>query len=299
MDCSIFQYIGILTFSYFIVKLVLKLREGFRLYFFSTYPDFSQYGKWSVVTGPTSGIGKATAFQLASRGQNIVLISRNQEKLKTVASEIERKYNVQTKWLAIDFSLDEEIYDQITDFLQGLDIGTLVNNVGIGHKLGKFLDIPNLSTLIRNIIRVNVISAVKMTQIVLPGMVERKRGLILNVSSISAVKPTSYLLMYSATKTFLNFFSQGLSYEYESKGITIQSCMPSLVQSNLTEYLPRYKKMISAEDYCKSWLATVDKTRWTHGYLTHAFQARIYLHLCNQNKIGDETLKTLCYGILI
>ncbi|CAK8678154.1 unnamed protein product [Clavelina lepadiformis] len=199
----------------------LLLVEGGRLYIFSTYPDFSKYGKWSVVTGSSTGLGKATALQLASRGQNIVLMSNEEEELRKVASEIESKHNVQTKCLTIDFSHDEEIYDEIADFLQGLDIGTLVNNVGIAQGLYRFLDIPNLSTFIRNIIRINAVSVVKMTQIVLPGMVERKRGLILNLSSMAAVKPVSHIIMYCATKTFVNYFSQGLSYEYESKGIKV------------------------------------------------------------------------------
>ena len=61
-----------------------------------------------------------------------------------------------------------------------------------------------------------------MTQVVLPGMVKRKRGLVLNLSSFAAVKPVKNYAMYSATKTFVDYFAQALSYEYESKGITIQ-----------------------------------------------------------------------------
>ncbi|XP_076799832.1 very-long-chain 3-oxoacyl-CoA reductase-like [Clavelina lepadiformis] len=76
MDCSVFQYIGIFTSLYFIVTIVLTIIEG------------------SLVTGATDGIGKETAIQLASRGQNIVLISRSEEKLRNVANEIESKHNV-------------------------------------------------------------------------------------------------------------------------------------------------------------------------------------------------------------
>ena len=74
------------------------------------------------------------------------------------------------------------------------------------------------------------IYAQQMTQVVLPGMVRRKRGLILNVASMAAVRPIQIMTMYSATKTFINFFSQGLSYEYESKGITIQASISVLIQ---------------------------------------------------------------------
>ncbi|XP_076800011.1 very-long-chain 3-oxoacyl-CoA reductase-like [Clavelina lepadiformis] len=294
MDCSVFQYIGIFTSLYFIVKIVLKIIEGSRLYIFSTYPDFSKFGKWSVVTGSTDGIGKATAFQLASYGQNIVLISRNEEKLRNVANEIESKHNVQTKCLTIDFSDDEEIYDKIADFLQGLDIGTLVNNVGIAQEISCFHEHPNLTNLIRHIIRINIMSVVKMTQVVLPGMVRRKRGLILNVASMAAVRPIQIMTMYSATKTFINFFSQGLSYEYESKGITIQSCMPGTVRSNMTEKFSEVQKMPTAEQYCKSWLATVGKARWTHGYWKHAIEAFIMRQLPSNlfHKMVGSSLKS-------
>ncbi|XP_076800020.1 very-long-chain 3-oxoacyl-CoA reductase-like [Clavelina lepadiformis] len=279
MDCSVFQYIGIFTSLYFIVKIVLKVIEGSRLYIFSTYPNFSKYGKWSVVTGSTDGIGKETAIQLASRGQNIVLISRSEEKLRNVANEIESKHNVQTKCLTIDFSDDEEIYNKIADFLQGLDVGTLVNNVGIAQEISCFHEHPNLSKFLRDIIRLNVISVIKMTQVVLPGMVKRKRGLVLNLSSFAAVKPVKNYAMYSATKTFVDYFAQALSYEYESKGITIQSCMPGTVLTNITKKYGEFQKMPSPETYCKSWLATIGKARWTHGYWKHAIDGWIWSQL--------------------
>ncbi|XP_076800014.1 very-long-chain 3-oxoacyl-CoA reductase-like [Clavelina lepadiformis] len=276
MDCSVFQCIGIFTSLYFIVKIVLKIIEGSRLYIFSTYPNFSKYGKWSVVTGSTDGIGKETAIQLASRGQNIVLISRNEEKLRNVAIEIESKHNVQTKCLTIDFSDDEEIYDKIANFLQGLDVGTLVNNVGISQEIACFHEYPNLSKFLGDIIRLNVISVIKMTQVVLPGMVKRKRGLVLNLSSLMAVKPVKKYAMYSATKKFVDYFAQALSYEYESKGITIQSCMPGTVLTNITKNYEELQKMPSPETYCKSWLATIGKARWTHGYWKHAIEGWIF-----------------------
>ncbi|CAK8690237.1 unnamed protein product [Clavelina lepadiformis] len=271
MDGKVLQWVGAGTSFYFLLKLVTRVIDGSRLYFLSRFPDFSKYGKWSVVTGSTDGIGKAAAFQLASRGQNIVLISRTEEKLRKVAEEIEAKYNVKTKYLKIDFSHSEEIYKEIAHFLAGLDIGTLINNVGVDQQIGSFHEHPDLSALIQNMTRVNVTSVTKMTQIVLPGMVERKRGLIINVSSLAAVKPVKYISLYGATKAFVNHFSQALSYEYESKGITIQSCMPSFVATNFTSHLPVSKIiMTSPTNFSKSWLATVDKARWTHGYVTHA-----------------------------
>ncbi|CAK8678131.1 unnamed protein product [Clavelina lepadiformis] len=272
----VFQWIGIATTTYLVIKLVYYLAQGAYLYFFRTYQDFNKYGKWSVITGATDGIGKETAFQLASRGQNIALISRNTERLKNVAKEIESKHNVQTKCLTIDFSDDEEIYDKIADFLQGLDIGTLVNNVGTDQELVRFLEQSNLSLTIRNLVRVDALSILKMTQIVLPGMVKRKRGLILNLSGMPIPFPIRKLASTTPIKSFVDLFSRALSYEYESEGITIQSCRPGAVATKTAQPYGDLEKMISTKDYCTSWLATVDKARWTHGHWQHAVEAWVW-----------------------
>lgn len=72
------------------------------------------------------------------------------------------KHQVKTKWLQIDFSDDEHIYDEIKNFLEVYDVGVLVNNVGISQPIAEFLTIPNLSKTIRNIVRVNITSTFKV-----------------------------------------------------------------------------------------------------------------------------------------
>ncbi|CAK8684925.1 very-long-chain 3-oxoacyl-CoA reductase-like [Clavelina lepadiformis] len=275
----VFQWIGIATITYLVIKLVYYLAQGAYLYFFRTYPDFNKYGKWSVITGATDGIGKETAFQLASRGQNIALISRNTERLKNVAKAIESNHNVQTKCLTMDFSGDEEIYDKIADFLQGLDIGTLINNVGTDQEIGRFLEQSNLSLIIRNLVRVNIMPVLKMTQIVLPGMVKRKRGLILNLSAFTILHPIGKYAIMNATKSFVDLFSRALSYEYESEGITIQSCLPGAVGTKAAQHVGDIEKMTSPKEYCTSWLATVDKTRRTHGHWQHAVESWVWVKI--------------------
>ena len=86
-----------------------------------------------MITGSTDGIGRAFAFELANRGFNIVLISRNQDKLNAVASEIQSKHKVQTRTVAFDFSKDTSVagYESIMNKIADLDVSILINNVGI------------------------------------------------------------------------------------------------------------------------------------------------------------------------
>lgn len=122
-------------FFYVIIKLPLKLFSNMSVFFFNIGGvDLQTYGKWAVVTGCTDGIGKAYAEQLAKRGFNIVLISRTLDKLKQQALELENNYNVLTKVIAADFTEPDVIYPEIGAQLEDLDIGILVNNVGVGYK---------------------------------------------------------------------------------------------------------------------------------------------------------------------
>ncbi|CAJ0945012.1 unnamed protein product [Ranitomeya imitator] len=99
-----------------------------------------------------------------------------------------------------------------------------INNVGmkISDSAAKFLDAPNLEKMLENIINCNILSAVQMTRLVLPQMVQRQKGLIINISSEAGNRPFPLALMYSSSKVFVDFFSRGLHAEYKSQGITVQ-----------------------------------------------------------------------------
>ncbi|XP_026508674.1 inactive hydroxysteroid dehydrogenase-like protein 1 isoform X2 [Terrapene carolina triunguis] len=162
--------------------------------------DFvKQYGRWAVVTGSTAGIGKAYAEELASRGINIILISRSKEKLEAVAKDITETYKVETAVIVADFSKGREIYSSIKEALRDKDIGILVNNVGVFYTYPEYFTRLSEDKL-WEIVNVNIAAANMMVHIVLPGMVQRKRGAIVNVSSGSCCKPTPQMAAYSASK---------------------------------------------------------------------------------------------------
>ncbi|XP_075401971.1 very-long-chain 3-oxoacyl-CoA reductase [Tenrec ecaudatus] len=227
-------------------------------------------GEWAVVTGGTDGIGKSYAEELAKRGMKVVLISRSQDKLNHVSSEIREKFKVETKTIAVDFG-SQDIYEKIKAGLAGLQIGVLVNNVGMSYEYPEyFLDIPDLDNIIKKLININVTSVCKMTQLVLPAMVERSKGVILNISSASGIKPTPLLAIYSATKAFVDFFSQCLHEEYKRKGIFVQSVLPFYVATKLSKIRKPTLDKPSSDTYVKAAIQTIGIQSRTNGYLIHS-----------------------------
>ncbi|XP_066494171.1 very-long-chain 3-oxoacyl-CoA reductase-like [Tiliqua scincoides] len=223
-----------------------------------------------VVTGATAGIGKAYAHELAKRGLNVVLISRSLEKLKQVAAEIEEQHGRSTRVIQMDFTEGSESYEPIRDALQGLEIGILVNNVGttIFQPL-RFLDLPDIDKYIPDLVNCNILSTLKMTQIILPQMVARKKGIIINMSSLLARRPIPLQQIYAASKVFIDVFSRALDGEYRSKGIIVQSVLPGFVDTSITTKVVRYMK-ISADVFAHKAMDTVGLTNRTSGTLRHS-----------------------------
>ena len=119
-------------------------------------------------------------------------------------------------------------------FYQDLDIGVLVNNVGMSYEYPQeFLELS--STYVDTLINLNIVSLNAMTRIVLPQMVERKKGAVINISSFLAAIPTPLLSVYSASKSYVDLISQGMAKEYSSKGITVQCILPGYVASKMSK----------------------------------------------------------------
>ncbi|XP_007231663.3 17-beta-hydroxysteroid dehydrogenase type 3 [Astyanax mexicanus] len=232
---------------------------------------FTSKGKWAVITGGSDGIGKAYAQELARRGLNVVIISRTKEKLDGVAREIELKTEAKVRAIAADFTKDD-IYRDIEENIEGLDIGLLVNNVGIlpTQLPCKLLETANLEEKINQVINCNVKTMVKMCHIVLPGMVERGRGIVLNVSSGIAKIPCPTYALYAASKAFVERFSQGLLAEYRSSGILIQSVSPFGVSTTMTGHPKPDLITFTAEEFVRNSLMYLKTGEQTYGSVRHS-----------------------------
>ncbi|CAG0902988.1 unnamed protein product [Darwinula stevensoni] len=155
--------------------------------------------QFSVVTGCTDGIGLSYAKELARHGMKIVLISRNPKKLEAVAEDLKKEFNTETLMIPADFT-ELNIYDGIKERVAGLDVGVLVNNVGMPSDPQPFLDVPEGEKTYQDMLLVNNLSMVQMTKMILPVMVKKKKGVVMNVSSLAGVSPLPFVAIYSATK---------------------------------------------------------------------------------------------------
>ncbi|XP_029473572.1 testosterone 17-beta-dehydrogenase 3 isoform X2 [Rhinatrema bivittatum] len=194
-----FTLLGALVCLSFLVRCIMFLKYLFpRAWRPLPQSFFRSMGEWAVVTGAGDGIGKAYALELAKRGLNIVMISRTLEKMQKVAFEIEKTTGRQVKTIQADFTKDD-IYENIEDNIKGLEIGILVNNVGMlpWPNPCRFLSIPDND---KSVINCNITSATKMTRMVLKQMEQRRKGLILNISSGVGILPSPLYALYSASK---------------------------------------------------------------------------------------------------
>lgn len=183
-----------------------------------------QFSAYALVTGASRGIGEHFARALAARKQNLVLVARSQDKLERLASELRTKHGILVEPLPFDLTSSEGAAHLASTLRKrGLHISLLVNNAGLGAR-GEFCDLPLDRQL--EMIRLNVEALVSLTHHLLPPMIERRRGGIINVSSLAGFQPLPYASVYAATKAFVTSFSMGLAEEVRPCGIAVVTLCP-------------------------------------------------------------------------
>lgn len=183
----------------------------------------------ALITGASSGIGAAFANQLAAQKKNLILVDKQKEQLTELAKRLQQHHSISVDTLFADLSnpTDTEYIENRVSEIENLDI--LINNAGFGTS-GNFIE-ANLSKQL-DMINVHVIASVRFCRAALPKMVTRRKGTIINVSSIGAFKPVPGSVTYSATKAYLVTFSEALQIELAGTGVRVQALCPGFTQTN-------------------------------------------------------------------
>lgn len=186
-----------------------------------------------LVTGASSGIGRELAHCFAEDGSDCVLMARSEEALHALADTLESTYGVDAHVLPADLSVPG-IAEKIDAALRerGLSVDVLANNAGIGVR-GTFAELDPQRQV--DMIRVNVTALTHLTRRLLPGMLERGRGGVLNVASTASFQPGPYMSVYYATKAYVLSFSEGLTEEVAESGVTVTCLAPGPTQTSFSE----------------------------------------------------------------
>jgi uncharacterized protein len=215
----------------------------------------------ALITGASTGIGAVYADRLARRGYDLILVARNEQKLKEVASRL-KSTGRRIEILPADLTRKADV-ERVADWLRtDPTITALVNNAGLGST-GKLLDakIDDLESMIY----LNVTALTRLALAALPGFVQRKNGLLINIASVVALAPDLLNGTYSGTKAYVVNFTQALKTEMEGKGVTVQAVLPGATATPFWERAGRPVEdlpseiVMSAEDMVDASLAGLDR----------------------------------------
>jgi short-subunit dehydrogenase len=187
----------------------------------------------AMVTGASSGIGEAFAEQLAGEGWDLVLVARRRDRLEAVAERLGAAHGVSARVVAADLA-DLGQLEALRAEVAELRLGMLVNNAALAHYM-PFAELP--AGPAQELVQLNVLAPVLLTQAVVPGMVERGEGAVISVASLLAFSGAwekDYLpkrAVYAASKSFLVTFTQILASELRETGVSVQVVCPGLVRS--------------------------------------------------------------------
>jgi uncharacterized protein len=183
-----------------------------------------------LVTGASSGIGLELARCFAAEGCRLVLVARKGIALESLAAELRKTHKIQAQVFTADLA-QPATPDRLLGHLQaaGIKVDVLVNNAGFGAQ-GKFAELPLDRQL--DMLQVNVTAVTHLTRLLLPGMIERRRGGLLNVASTAAFQPGPGMAVYYATKAFVLSFTEALAEELAGTGLTVTACCPGPTATN-------------------------------------------------------------------
>ncbi|MBR5092914.1 MAG: SDR family NAD(P)-dependent oxidoreductase [Bacteroidales bacterium] len=195
----------------------------------------------ALVTGGTSGMGWEYCRQLAAKGCNVLMVSVQKELLETLPQMLTEQYGVQSWGLYMDLS-QESAADEVWNYCQErhLEVDILVNNAGMFffHELDTATQEKALTML-----RLHAVTPTRLMMLFGEAMKERRRGYIVNMSSMTAKLPTPGITMYSATKAYLKSFSKSMYFELAPYGVGVTTVLPAAVATPLYRIKPRMMRL--------------------------------------------------------
>lgn len=185
------------------------------------------YGDWALITGASSGIGMALSELIASCKVNLILCSRDKDKLYTLANSLIKNNAIEVKVIALDLSESENI-DLLIQQIQDTTIGLFVASAGFGTS-GKFLRSSIHEEI--NMLRLNCEAVLRLTHYFTQQMVARKKGGIILLSSIVAFQGVPNAAHYAATKAYVQSLAEAIQVEVKNTGVDILTAIPGPVAS--------------------------------------------------------------------
>jgi short-subunit dehydrogenase len=175
----------------------------------------------ALITGASSGIGLDLARLFAKDGHDVVLVARSEGKLREIAAELERDFGVTAHVIVADLAKPDALRTLVAQL--PVDVDVLVNNAGFGV-LGPFVETDLAKEL--EVIQVNIVALTHLTKLLLPPMIARRRGRVLNVASTAAFQPGPLMAVYYATKAYVLSFSEAIADELRDSGVTVTALCP-------------------------------------------------------------------------
>jgi short-subunit dehydrogenase len=186
----------------------------------------------ALVTGASGGIGLELARLFAGDGHDLVLVARSEGKLRELGEQLEQAHGIAATVIASDLSKPNAARDLVETLgAASIEIDALVNNAGFGLS-GAFLDNDPQTQL--DMIQVNLVALTELTRLLLPPMVARRSGRILNVASTAAFAPEPLAAVYGATKAYVLSFSEAIGEELRQSGVTVTALCPGPTQTGFS-----------------------------------------------------------------
>src|SRR5689334_2002816 len=192
----------------------------------------------ALITGASAGIGRECARQLATRARTLVLVARREQRLIELRDELRnRNAELEVHTRVVDLCHRPQI-DELIRWLEQnkIEIDFLINNAGLGDA-GAFATSPEKRN--DEMLQVNIVALTMLTRALLPQMISRKRGAILNVSSSAGFLPIPEFNVYAATKAYVTSFSESLRAELRGRGLTVTALCPGPVHTEFGDVAAR------------------------------------------------------------